>query len=173
MTAEDLLAVQNMAKGTDMSSYEHFKVAEMSSRRPSNAAVLGVVLGGVGLVAAAGAWIFVGTYANAKAKGNEALINSNAEHAREIQSILAGQVAANRLSVENAAARQSDFNLSVTQSVSQAGTQTSNTSASSSALAQAEATLLTNALTGQSQLCPTPVTIYSAPQPCGCPVSCN
>lgn len=48
MTAEDLLAVQNMAKGTDMSSYEHFKVAEMSSRRPSNAAVWGVVLGGVG-----------------------------------------------------------------------------------------------------------------------------
>ena len=43
----------------------------------------------------------------------------------------------------------------------------------SSALAQAEAQIVSNALTGRMQTCPTPVALYSAPQPCGCPGSCN
>ena len=38
----------------------------------------------------------------------------------------------------------------------------------SNALAQAEAQIVANALTGVSQRCPTPVALYSAPQPCGC-----
>lgn len=45
--------------------------------------------------------------------------------------------------------------------------------ASSNALAQAEAQIVANALTGVTQRCPTPVALYSAPQPCGCPGSCN
>lgn len=46
---------------------------------------------------------------------------------------------------------------------------------SSSALAQAEAQIVANALTGVTQRCPTPVSLYSAPQPCACPASncCN
>ena len=46
---------------------------------------------------------------------------------------------------------------------------------SSNALAQAEAQIVANALTGVSQRCPTPVALYSAPQPCGCPATncCN
>ena len=45
----------------------------------------------------------------------------------------------------------------------------------SNALAQAEAQIVSNALTGVSQRCPTPVALYSAPQPCSCPTSncCN
>lgn len=46
----------------------------------------------------------------------------------------------------------------------------------SNALAQAEAQIVANALTGVSQRCPTPVALYSAPQPCGCPATnscCN
>lgn len=45
----------------------------------------------------------------------------------------------------------------------------------SNALAQAEAQIVANALTGVSQRCPTPVALYSAPQPCNCPASncCN
>ena len=42
----------------------------------------------------------------------------------------------------------------------------------SNALAQAEAQIVANALTGVSQRCPTPVALYSAPQPCNCPNSC-
>lgn len=43
--------------------------------------------------------------------------------------------------------------------------------AGSNALAQAEAQIVSNALTGVTQRCPTPVTLYSAPQPCPCPSS--
>ena len=45
----------------------------------------------------------------------------------------------------------------------------------SNALAQAEAQIVANALTGVPQRCPTPVALYSAPQPCGCPATncCN
>ena len=43
----------------------------------------------------------------------------------------------------------------------------------SSALAQAEATLLTQGLLGNLNQCPQKVALYSAPQPCGCPGSCN
>lgn len=42
----------------------------------------------------------------------------------------------------------------------------------SNAFAQAEAQIVSNALTGVTQRCPTPVSLYSAPQPCGCPGSC-
>lgn len=45
--------------------------------------------------------------------------------------------------------------------------------AGSNALAQAEAQIVSNALTGRMQTCPTPVALYSAPQPCGCPGVCN
>jgi hypothetical protein len=45
--------------------------------------------------------------------------------------------------------------------------------AGSNAWAQAEAQIVSNALTGRMQTCPTPVALYSAPQPCGCPNSCN
>ena len=46
----------------------------------------------------------------------------------------------------------------------------------SSALAQAEATLLTQGLLGNLNQCPQKVSLYSAPQPCGCvstPCGCN
>lgn len=48
--------------------------------------------------------------------------------------------------------------------------------AQSSALAQAEATLLTQGLLGNLNQCPQKVSLYSAPQPCGCPATnscCN
>ena len=45
-------------------------------------------------------------------------------------------------------------------------------SSTSNALAQAEAQIVANALTGVSQRCPTPVALYSAPQPCPCVNSC-
>lgn len=35
MTAEDLMAMKAMSDGTDMSSYEHFMVAEKQQRDPA------------------------------------------------------------------------------------------------------------------------------------------
>lgn len=45
--------------------------------------------------------------------------------------------------------------------------------ANSNALAQAEAQIVSDALTGVTQRCPTPVSLYSAPMPCACPNSCG
>lgn len=44
--------------------------------------------------------------------------------------------------------------------------------AQSSALAQAEATILTQGLLGNLNQCPQKVSLYSAPQPCSCPSGC-
>ena len=44
--------------------------------------------------------------------------------------------------------------------------------AQSSALAQAEATILTQGLLGNLNQCPQKVSLYSAPQPCSCPGGC-
>lgn len=41
MTAEELMTIANMGKGTDMSSYEHFMMAEKSARRPSGVGIAG------------------------------------------------------------------------------------------------------------------------------------
>lgn len=45
--------------------------------------------------------------------------------------------------------------------------------AQSSALAQAEATILTQGLLGNLNQCPQKVSLYSAPQPCPCPNGCG
>ena len=44
--------------------------------------------------------------------------------------------------------------------------------AQSNALAQAEATILTQGLLGNLNQCPQKVSLYSAPSPCPCPTSC-
>ncbi len=41
----------------------------------------------------------------------------------------------------------------------------------SSAFANAESQIVSDALTGRSQICPQAVSLYSAPQPCPCPAS--
>lgn len=58
MTAEELMTIANMGKGTDMSSYEHFMMAEKSARRPSGVGIAGLAIGSTALLAAVGAWIF-------------------------------------------------------------------------------------------------------------------
>ena len=63
MTAEELMTIANMGKGTDMSSYEHFMMAEKSARRPSGVGIAGLAIGSTALLAAVGAWIFGGVYA--------------------------------------------------------------------------------------------------------------
>ena len=75
MTAEELMTIANMGKGTDMSSYEHFMMAEKSARRPSGVGIAGLAIGSTALLAAVGAWIFGGVYANSQSKGNQRAID--------------------------------------------------------------------------------------------------
>ena len=58
MTAEDLMAMKAMSDGTDMSSYEHFMVAEKTAKRPSGTSIAAITIGSAALLTGIGAWIF-------------------------------------------------------------------------------------------------------------------
>ena len=65
-----------------LTPYESFKVSSMASRRPSGAAIAGLVLGSVGTAAAIGAWVFGPIVANAKTNGVRDLANAQFEIGR-------------------------------------------------------------------------------------------
>lgn len=165
MDANDLMALQPW-KGNNLSPFESFMVSEKSSKRPSGTAVAGIVVASAAAVVGIGAWIFGGVYAASRANGNKAVIDANAEHSRQMENLLANNLLSERNErvtwFQNQNPTLKDY-ITVTQSGSQ------NSAISNNALAQAEATLLTGALTGQMQSCPQKVSLYSAPQPCSCP----
>lgn len=140
-----------------MSPYEQVKIAEMAGRKANGATITAIVLAGGALVAGVGAWIFSGVYTSARAKGNERALDQLstlllAEHNERV----------------NQAPRLVDYVNVQTGAYAGAGA-----NSAANAFSQAEAQIVANALTGRSQLCPQPVSIYSAPQPCGCPGTCG
>lgn len=153
------------------SPYESFMVSEKVNRHSSGNAVAGLVLGSVGTALAVGAWIFGPIFGNSKANGVRDLATAqfNANNA---------QIAAltGLLSTERAerVAQGTTISQTITDSIS--GQQSSNLTAQQAAelssIQSLQQTLLTDAVTGRSSLNPTPVSIYSAPSPCGCP-GCN
>ena len=153
-----------------LSPYENVKLNEIASRRPNGAAVTGIVLGSVGLAAGIGAWIFAPIFANAKSNGVRDL--AAAQFAANNQQI--AQLA-NLLGTERAerVAQGTTISQTITDTISgqQSSTLTAQQAAELSSIQSLQQTLLTDAVTGRSSLNPTPVSIYSAPQPCGCP--CN
>jgi hypothetical protein len=54
-----------------MTSYEHFAIADKSSKRASSASITGLAIGAGALVVGIGAWIFSGVTSKAMAKGNQ------------------------------------------------------------------------------------------------------
>ena len=161
-----------MSHGWGLSPYESFMVSEKASRRPSNTAVAGLVLGTVGAALGIGAWVFAPIFANAKANGVRDLANARYDaNNAQIAAI------ANLLGTERAerVAQGVTISQSITDSIS--GTQSSSLTAQQAAelssIQSVQNTLLTDAITGRSSLNPTPVSIYSAPAPCGCPGSCG
>lgn len=151
-----------------LTPYESFKVGEMQSRRPSGTAVAGLVLGTVGAAVGIGAWIFAPIFSNAKANGVRDL--ASAQFAANNQQIAA---LTGLLSTERAERVQGDINLTATINDSVSGQQASSLTAQQaselSSIQSLQQTLLNDAVTGRSSLNPTPVAIYSAPSPCGCP----
>lgn len=154
-----------------LSPYESFKVSEMSSRRPSGTAVAGLVLGTVGAALGVGAWIFAPIFSNAKANGIRDLANAqfNANNA-QIASLasLLGTERAERVAQGTTISQTITDTISGQQSSSLTAQQASELSAVNSVMQQT----FSDAITGRSSLNATPVQIYSAPQPCGCP-SCG
>ena len=155
-----------------LSPYESFMMSEKASRRPSGTAVTGVVIASVAAALAAGAWIFSPIFSNAKANGVRDLANAqfNANNA-QIAAI------AGLLNTERSERVQGDINLTATINDSVSGQQASNLTAQQAAELSSVNSVMqqtySDFVTGRASLNPTPVSIYSAPQPCGCPGSCN
>ena len=152
-----MLALKSITEKGGLSPYEQQMLIEKSAKRPSNAAITGLVIGSGALVLSIGGWIFNGLYSAARAKGNQRAID-----------ILATQALAERNERIGQNPRLVDY-VNV-QTGASAG---AFAGSASNAFAQAEAQIVANALTGRSQMCPQPVALYSAPTPCGCPGSCG
>ena len=157
--------------GNSFTPYESWKVSEAASRRPSGTADAGLVLGSVGAALGIGAWVFAPIFSNAKANGIRDLANAqfNANNA-QIAAI------AGLLNTERSERVQGDINLTATinDSVqgSQQGSLTAQQAAELSSVNSVMQQTYSDFVTGRASLNPTPVSIYSAPQPCGCP-GCN
>ena len=155
MTGEDLMTLKSLTGGGSLTPFEATTIAQREARRINGATATALVLGGGAILLGAAAWIGSSMFAAAKNKGNERAID-----------LLATQALNERNERVNQAPRFVDY-VNV-QTGAYAGA-----NSASNALAQAEAQIVANALTGRMQTCPTPVALYSAPQPCGCPCSCN
>ena len=151
-----------------LSPYESFMVSEKASRRSSGNAVAGLVLGSIGTALAVGAWVFGPVISNARARGVERLVEVTDRNTQNTLDRLINALAGER--AERVAQGQT-ITQTITDTIS--GQQTSQLTAQQaaelSAMQSLQQTLLTDAVTGRSSLNPTPVSIYSAPQPCGCP----
>ena len=191
---QDLMALKSMGREEGMTPYEQYMVSHKESKRPSGVAITGLVLGGSALLIGATSWIFGGVYANAKGKeakeaayASEKVANAqyNAALALMNQQNQNTQANLDRListvAAERAERIAGDVTMSqnITDSISgqQSGSQTatvSQTSAIDNTMQNIMQQTLSDAITGKSSLNPTPVTIYSAPAPCGCPgCGCN
>lgn len=191
---QDLMALKSMGSEGGMTPYEQYKVGYMQSKKPSGAAITGLVIGSGALLVAATGWIFGGMQAAAKGKeAKEAAYAAKDLAAAQYQAALnlMNQQTANTnasldrvirgLERETDARVAGDINLTNTVTDSQTGSQASQlTAAQQAELAASQATqqvmmqTFSDAVTGKSSLNPTPVMIYSAPQPCACPgCGCN
>lgn len=167
-----LLAMTEEMSHWGLSPYESFMVTEKASRRPSGSAVAGLVLGSVGTALGIGAWIFAPIFSAARANGVRDLANAqfNANNA-QIASL------ANLLGTERAERVAQGVTLTQTVTDTVSGQQASNLTAQQAAELSAVNSVMqqtfSDAITGRSSLNPTPVSLYSAPAPCGCPGSCG
>lgn len=190
MDINDLTTLKALSKDGALTPYENFMMGyKQQKAHTSGVGVAGLVLGTVGTAAAVGAWIFAPLYASAKssqakevARGakevaaaqygamlqlmNQQNANTNATLDRLIATVAA----------ERAERIAGDVTLTNTVNDSVSGSQQGTLTAQQAAeLAASQATqqvmqqTFADAVTGRSSLNATPVQIYSAPQPCGCP----
>lgn len=179
MEMNDFMTLKALEKD-GMTPYEQYMVGyKQQKAHTSGTAIAGLVLGTVGAAAAVGAWIFGPTYANAKSnQAKEAAIA-----AKEIANV---QIAASQRQIDQltslfAAERQErisgdvTLNQTITDTVSgqQASTLTAQQAAELSAVNSVMQQTYSDFVTGRASLNPTPVSLYSSPQPCGCPGSCG
>lgn len=195
LDVNDLMMLKGMDSKESLSPYEQVKLDHMTAKsHTGGVAVAGLVTGVVGVTAGVTAWLFGGLFANAKGKeAKEAAIAAKEQAALQYQASLnlLNQQSANTnatldrvirgLERETDARVAGDINLTNTVTDSQTGSQASQLSALQQAeLAASQATqqvmtqTYSDFVTGRASLNPTPVSLYSAPQPCACPgCGCN
>jgi hypothetical protein len=182
MEMNDFMTMKALEKD-GLSPYEQYKVGHMQAKsHTSGVAISGLVLGTVGTAIGVGAWLFGGMYGNAKA--NQA--KEVAQSAKELANV---QIAASQrqldqltslLASERSERLQGDYTISQTITDTVSGQQASNLTAQQAAELSAVNNVMqqtySDFVTGRASLNPTPVSLYSAPQPCGCPATgcgCN
>ena len=177
----DLLALKTMdSKDGHMTPYEQYMMGyKQQKSHTSGIGVAGLVLGTVGTAAAIGAWIFAPIYGNAKAsQAREVAIAAKELSAAQNQNLrdIIGTLA-NTVAAERAERIAGDVTLTntVNDSVSgqQASTLTAQQAAELSAVNSVMQQTYSDFVTGRASLNPQPVSLYSAPQPCGCPATCG
>ena len=155
-----------------LTPYESWKISEKSGRRPSGAAIAGLVLGSVGTAAAIGAWVFGPVIANNRARGIEKLADFQYQANNQQLGLLTNLLTAER---NERVAQGTTISQTITDTIS--GQQTSQLTAQQAAelssIQSVQQNLLNQAIMGNLSENPQKVQIYSAPQPCGCPCSCN
>ena len=178
LDVNDLMMLKGMDSKEGLSPYEQYKVGYMQQKsHTSGIGVAGLVLGTVGTAVGVGAWLFGGMYGNAKA--NQA--KEVALAAKEIAALQNGatQRQLDQLTNLFAAERQERIagDQTITQTVndtvsgSQQGTLSAQQAAELSAVNSVMTQTYSDFVTGRASLNPTPVSLYSAPQPCACPAS--
>jgi len=191
---QDLMALRSMGEKEGMTPYEQVKLDYMSAKKPSGVAIAGLTVASVGAAAAVGAWIFGPLFGNAKAgQAKEAAQSAkdlaNAQYNAALQLMNSQNANTNAtldrvvraLERETDARVSGDVNLTQTITDTVSGQQASTLTAQQQAeLAASQATqqvmtqTYSDFVTGRASLNPTPVSLYSAPQPCACPgCGCN
>lgn len=189
LDVNDLAMLKGMDQKGGLSPYEQFDMARHQAKKPSGVAIAGLTVASVGAAAAIGAWIFGPMYGNAKAgQAKEAAKSAKELAAAQYQAALQllqtqnqnTQATIDRLISSVAAERNEriagDLNITTTINDTQSGQQAasqSQTTAVDNAVSQVMNQTFSDAITGRSSLNATPVQIYSAPQPCGCPGGCG
>lgn len=160
LESNDLMTLKSMG----MTPYEQFKVGNMQSKKASGTAIGALVtsVGAAVLAAGMGAWA-ISRAQNAK----EVAIAKNDGLKDLVQSL------ANSFVAERAERIEGDKTLSISINDTVSGQQSGQLSASQIATNTAAATIMEGLMTGKYSENPQKVMLYSAPQPCGCPGSCN
>ena len=171
LTAGDLALIENRrgyGYGNGDCGYYRHGSKSMAATGIGLAAGLG---GGALLLAIAGIW-GINQASKARARGMENVNNALTNNLNQLASLALAERTSRETWQNRHAPSISQYVDVQTGAGAFAGAGVNSTS---NALAQAEAQIVANALTGVSQRCPTPVALYSAPQPCGCPATncCN
>lgn len=190
LDVNDLMMLKGMDSKEGLTPYEQVKLDHMTAKgHTGGVAVAGLVTGVAGLTVAGTAWLFGGLFANAKSKeakeaaqGAKDLANAQYAAALQLMNSQNANTNATLDRVVRALERETDarvsgdvtLNQTITDTVSgqQASTLTAQQQAelaASQATQQVMTQTYSDFVTGRASLNPTPVSLYSAPQPCSCP----